>query len=142
MSLSSEFTIRPATAEDMAMVYAYWIDAHRDQVLDIPRNWYRPFYRKLIARLIQDFPVSINVVCLTRIPDQVLAFIAFEPGYIHYVFTKKIYRRHGIAQALIADVAPTGKFKYTMKPGPAARELFKKYNARPSYRYIQREYRA
>ena len=141
--LSSEFIIRPATAADLNMVYSYWIDAHRDQVLDIPRNWYRPLYRRLLQRLIHDFPVQLSVVSLARVPNQVLAFIAYEPdpAYLHFVFTKKIYRRHGIADALV-DHAFAGKpFKYTMKPASAGREMLSKYTCRPSYRYIQREYR-
>lgn len=139
--LSEEFTIRQATPDDMAMVYSYWIDAHRDQVLDIPRNWYRPLYQKVLQRLLYDFPVTVYVVCLTRIPEQVLAFAAFQPGYLHYVFTKKIYRRHGIATALLDDAMEGEKFRYTMKPSPSGRELLAKYACRPAYRYIQREFK-
>ena len=137
----NEFVIRPARPDDMAMVHAYWIDSHRDQVLDIPRNWYRPLYRKILQRLLYSFPVKIDVVCLGRIPDQVLAFVAHEDGYLHYVFCKKIYRRHGIAKALLNHAFAGKPFRYTMKPSPSGRELFTSFQCRPAYRYIQREYK-
>jgi hypothetical protein len=36
-------------------------------------------------------------------PDQIIGWIAFEPGLLHFVFVKDILRRSGVAKQLMAS---------------------------------------
>lgn len=64
--------------------------------------------------------------------DQFIGFIAFEPGLLHYIFVKNIFRRQGVATALMAcaNFDRTGTVLHTFST-PEARHLAKRMTCRP-----------
>jgi hypothetical protein len=53
---------------------------------------YEPFLKNLLLRS------TVKVACLADDPDVILAYSVFRDNVIHFVFTKKSYRKFGVAK--------------------------------------------
>lgn len=136
-TLPTGLNTRNATADDMAFVYKYWLDTHKPQVYDIPRNLYRPLYGRLLKRIVERDPVTVKVAYFENRPSQLAGFAVTEGNYLHYVVVKKLFRGVGIGSALLHEAFNGTPFHYTFRPPRQAVPFLKARSGTPAYRYIQ-----
>jgi len=73
-------------------------------------------------------------MCDLSYPVLAVGWICCEGDVLHYVYTKKKFRRHGICSLLVDDA---GELAYYSHPSViAARWLGRRYNLRPSFGHL------
>lgn len=78
--------------------------------------------RQLVARLVTDPDVVVDVLCDQANPDVILGWMASTVStpapIIHYIFVKRDFRRLGCASALMAHrgITPSGVAFFTHRP--------------------------
>lgn len=93
---------REATAADEGIVFNAWLKGHR-QLGDWPKRLSSRRYfdeHKLVVAQILARATTV-VACNAARPTQVLGFVCFEDGVLHWLFVKQPYRRQGIARHLM-----------------------------------------
>jgi hypothetical protein len=92
----------PAT--DLQFLFSAWIGSYRDSPWAgcLPSHLGYSVWKATINQLIAR-GMQITMAANPDDPDQLLGFIAYEPGLLHYVFCKDIFRRSGVASFLMAD---------------------------------------
>lgn len=107
--MSDETTIktRPATSSDLNFVRASWFDSwrHGGKTPDCGYDMYRRGASFLIRLLTSRHPVVVTY--LEDVPDEIIGWICYEPGVLHYVYVKQAYRRVSIGQQLCALASPS-----------------------------------
>lgn len=88
---------------DLHFVYRSWVNSYRDSEWAgcLPQHLSYPVYSAAITQLLKR-GMRITMAVNPDDRDQILGFIAFEPGLLHYVFVKSIFRRQGVATSLMA----------------------------------------
>lgn len=103
------WVIREAKAEDLNFIYATWLNHYRyySSLGKSCRNSvFFAEYPKVIDELLERPSTKVLVACFPETKDVVLSYMVFEPLILHYVFTKEIYRKHGIARTLFNQAFP------------------------------------
>lgn len=128
-------------ATDLSFLFKAWLSSYRksERAGVIPDHLFYPVHKAAINQLIAR-GMRITMAVSPDDRDQILGFIAYEPGPIlHYIFVKDFVREQGVASLLLASAnfAPDGpifhtywtsdlkrRFKNTVhKPGFARRKL-------------------
>jgi hypothetical protein len=95
--------LRAMRPSDEPFVYAAWIGSYRTsaQAGVVPNHL---FYAVTKAAVKQLLARGMRVVLAVNPDDddQLLGFVAYEPGVLHYIFVKDLVRRCGVATALLA----------------------------------------
>lgn len=108
--------VRQANEADLALVYKSWIDTYGDSRLarTMKPTIYRDRQRRLIRSILSRPTVHVLVATPTDDDLTILAWAALEaPDVVHYVFTKREFRRFGLARELLT--ALDGSFRYSHK---------------------------
>jgi hypothetical protein len=88
---------------DTAFLFSAWIGSYRDSPWagTLPQHLATPVHKATINQLLAR---GMRVVMAVNPDDadQILGFIAYEPGVLHYIFVKDVFRRQGIAGGLLA----------------------------------------
>lgn len=94
-------SIRPATLDDLKFVRASWFESFK-QGGYAPQVAF-PVYREGQDAIIERCLAAGRtwVAFSTAVPDEVCSWVCVEASTLHYVYTKLVYRRHGIAIALV-----------------------------------------
>ncbi len=97
-------SIRVATEDDLNFVRASWFESFRQggYAPQVAFPTYRSGQNDIIERCLK--ASWTHVAYSTAVPDEVCSWVCFEDSKLHYVYTKLVYRRHGIALALIQSV--------------------------------------
>lgn len=97
--------IRTATPEDLKFVRASWFESFK-QGGYAPQCAF-PVYRDgmdgIIERCLADKRAMTLVAYSTAVPDEVCSWVCVSGPVLHYVYTKLVYRRMGIATGLFAE---------------------------------------
>lgn len=125
---------RGMVESDRPFVFDGWIRSYQRSRWAgvVPNHLFWDVHRVAIEGLLTRGAV-VTVAHLPGEPDALLGFVAHEvkPGdepLIHTVYVKPLWRRQGVARALIDTVVPDRQFHYTFRTDAAAH--FK----RPAYR--------
>lgn len=112
--------IREAKPDELNFVYATWLNSYYAD------SYLGKSCRKTI--FYQEYPSIIDAILnrpLTKIiiaelESVILSYLVFEPKILHYLFTKEIYRKQGVAKSLYKkafdDKAPLA-FTHTTREG-------------------------
>ncbi len=95
-------SIRTATPDDLKFVRASWFESFKQggYAPQVAFPVYRSGQDAIIERCLK---ASRTLVAFsTAVPDEVCSWACLEGPRLHFVYTKLVYRRHGIALALIA----------------------------------------
>jgi GNAT superfamily N-acetyltransferase len=103
------FVLRGFRAEDAPLVFSTWLRSYQGApaVRRIPTQFYFEGQAGVIKRLIDRSAVS--VACSPEDPDQIFGWICMEEPdnsdpVLHYVHVKHVFRRMGVAKALLAHL--------------------------------------
>ena len=92
--------IREAKATDEPFIYATWLKSYRTSEFarHQPNDSYYAHQHDLIENLMQGN--QVNVAVIDESPDVVLGWACGRDGILQYAYTKKAFRRLGIARKL------------------------------------------
>lgn len=85
--------------EDSRLVAASWWHGNLKPMADVHMAIYKPFMDRRINRILET--ASYVTMTLAGLPEEVLAYIVFEPGILHFVYTKQPYRKRGFGKHLV-----------------------------------------
>lgn len=116
--------LRPGREGDLPLVYHSWLHTLREaspwDVLS--RTVYFRGQHAVIENILAR--AGLVVAALEDDPDQILGYAVAEPGVLHWVYVKSLFRRYGVARALLAELDLPSPVVYTHKTKWCAR-LFK-----------------
>lgn len=101
-------SLRPATAGDLGLVYSSWMrsywDAKPASLAGVPRELYfsDAGHHGVIDRLLRRPDAILSVACDTKDHDEIYGWACWSARALHYVYVKELWRRKGVASALVA----------------------------------------
>lgn len=101
-----DFTIREAGPNDIAFIYATWLNSYRDDGYTAfgTRNIvFFPNYTKVIDRILAKPETKVLIAHVKDEPNVLLGYMVFEDKIIHYTFCKRTFQGFGIANALMRE---------------------------------------
>jgi GNAT superfamily N-acetyltransferase len=92
----------PAT--DLQFLFKAWISSYEKSPWagTLPQHLSYSVHKATINQLIAR-GISVTMAVNPEDPDQILGFVAAEPGLLHYIFVKDLFRRQGVASKLMAS---------------------------------------
>lgn len=99
-------TIRAFQPADKSLIFSTWLKGLRyanDWFEQIDQDAYFKHYQHVVENYISRPSTEIRVACLIEDPDVILGYSVFEPGVLHWVFVKPLWRRIGLSRDLIPD---------------------------------------
>lgn len=89
---------------DVAFLYAAWIGSYEKSPWAgvLPGHAAYSIHKATIALLLQR-GMKVTMAVNPDDDQQILGFIAREPGLLHFVFVKDMFRQQGIASALLTS---------------------------------------
>lgn len=119
-----------APTSDLPWVFASWLGSARWN--DVVPAHLQTSIRKAAVHQLLKRGMQIVLAVNPDDPDQFIGFIAFEPGLLHYVFVKDLFRRQGVASSLMAyaDFDRSDTVVHTFYT-PAARHLARVMRCKP-----------
>lgn len=108
--MDQPFQIRPAQASDLSFIYTTWLHGLYHSApwwKEVSKTIFWANYRRVIEIILTH--AEVNVACVPESPDVVLGYVVHTGPVLHWMFTKKAFRRLGIAKALL----PTTISDYT-----------------------------
>lgn len=112
--------VRQAAEADEPFIMDSWLRSFRHSWFagPIPNSLYYKVYRPIIMA-VRARPGARLLVCVDDDdPDSIYGFACIEPpGIIHYVYTKDVYRRKGVARRLLAGVREPLEYTFRTKEG-------------------------
>ena len=112
--MNINLTVRPPTADDKNFIFSSWLKSYRHSAFAKPQcnAVYYDNYKLIIERLLKKS--YILVACSVEDPSQIYGYVVFEkheaaPLCMHYVYTKHLFRKFGVAKRLISHINPTDK---------------------------------
>lgn len=98
------YHIRPYQASDENFIYATWLKGlyYGNKLLNkVPQRIYYSSYHKVIESILKRPSIQITCACLKEDPDVLLSYCVSENKVLHWIFTKKSFRKLGIAKSII-----------------------------------------
>ncbi len=96
-----------------------WLRSFRDSWFagTIPNDLYYDLYRKIITERVRGRTGAKTYVCVAPDDDSViLGFACVEPpGIVHYVYVKDVFRKKGVARALVTHAGIREPAQYTFR---------------------------
>lgn len=99
-------SFRPHAESDKNFIYATWLRGlyyGSEFFREMNQNQFFAIYQTLLDRLLSKPGLTIQVACLKEDSDVILGYAAFEPGILHFVFVKDVWRKMGIAKDLVPE---------------------------------------
>lgn len=104
-----KFPIREAKGADLNFIYKAWTESFRyhSGIGKTHRNHvFFTEYPKVIDQILSSPDTKVLIVNAPDQEDVIIGFLAYAPLTIHYVFVKNVFKRMGIATALINRAFP------------------------------------
>lgn len=102
------YSIRHAIGSDLNFIYDSWLTSFRyDSAFgkSHKNSVFFPQYRRVLDEILSKPDTQTLVAHDPDNLDVVLGYLVYEPGILHYVFTKEAFRKYGIAAALLQYAA-------------------------------------
>lgn len=102
--LKQSLLIRPAEPQDKNFIFKSWLEVYKSESRfgrDISSHVFYPFHQRVIERIVSRPQTQILVASPKDDPFLICGFLVFEGNVIHYAYTRKAFRRMGVARALV-----------------------------------------
>lgn len=98
------WSIREAFPNELSFIYSTWLNSYR----------YDSFIGKACRNTVffSEYPTVLDeildkakvlVASFPDSPNVILSYLVYEPNILHYLFTKEVYRKNGIAMSLVVS---------------------------------------
>ncbi len=107
-SARPDFIVRKGTVSDEGFVAKSWVDTARGssrQTRNIDAGSFNAFHYSMAKRILER--AEIRIAAPPDDESTIYGFAVLEPGVVHIVYTKKAWRRLGIASELVRGVGAT-----------------------------------
>lgn len=97
------WNIRNAIESDISFVYSTWLRSYKgDSALGLSckPTVYFLNYNRVIDWILSQEDTQILVACKPDEPEVIFGYLIYQPGVMHYAFTKEPFSRQGIARSL------------------------------------------
>ncbi len=110
------WTIRDAVGDDLPFIYSTWGKSYRyDSPLgkSCKNSIFFPFFNQVMDWVLEQPDTKVIVAVDPAHSNVIYGYVIYQPGVLHYAFTKEAFQRWGIATSLIkhADMPQV----YTLK---------------------------
>lgn len=126
--MTTEFHIRQPKASDFNFIHSTFLKSmHKDSKLgkSVPTTLFFAEFAKTIDYLLEQ--AEVLIACDKDNPDVIFGYLIYEPGIVHYAFTKLAFRRLHIARDLILSVFPQAhSFQFSLKTS-CSKKITEKY---------------
>lgn len=105
----TSWNVRQANAEELNFIYASWLNNYRyDSFLgkSCTNTTFFTEYASIIDFILHQPLTKILIAYFEDSPSVILSYMVYEPKILHYLFTKEIYRKQGIAKDLFLRAFP------------------------------------
>lgn len=124
----SNIIVRPSRLEDGPLIYATWLRGlyYGNRLFNcIEKDVFFKTYPQVINKLLMTSDVSI--ACLTSDPDVIVGYAITQGDRLHWVYTKRSWRKMGIAKLLLSS-KDIRVFTHLTDQGMMANKLNWKFN--------------
>lgn len=93
---------RDSSPEDMNFIYSTWLRGlyfGNDWFREIDQDTYFKAYQLVVEQVLTRS--KVQVICLRDDHDTILSYCVSEGTKLHYIFTKPVWRKFGLAKQLI-----------------------------------------
>lgn len=102
-------TIREGTPDDLVVIYATWLRSYKrgsEFASLVPWNIYFDGHHEVVEAILSRPTTKILVACEKDLLDVVQGYLVWEKDIadrpvVHYIYTKEMYQRRGVAKSLI-----------------------------------------
>jgi hypothetical protein len=114
----STFEFRPPEASDLNFILSSWAESFRKSPWSgaLSDKLYFDSCRAHVEEVLSR--PTCQVLCLVapgeKPPHDILGYACWQPGVLHYVYVKHLFRKTGIAKSLLSRIGITGGI-YTFK---------------------------
>ena len=94
--------IRPSEQSDYSFLIAAWLNNYRRESYFAARITDKVFFHHhhdIVERLLARSRVL--VACVPDDPNEIIGYIVWEPGILHWTYVKKAFRKLGVGAALL-----------------------------------------
>lgn len=126
--------MRAGTPDDHALVYETWLRHYRRHgtgLDDVPEATYRTEQRLLVASILAR--ASLILAVDSEDPTLVWGYVVSEPRALHWLWTKAVCRRHGVARALGTTAAALQQAQYYTHRTSSAEDIMRRIGLRLTY---------
>lgn len=112
-----EIKIRIGLESDIDYVFSAWKKVMRAATpRKCPNEIFFPYQQQVISNILMNPNVKTLIACNQEDEDQIYGFIVGNADILHFIYTKQIFRRLGIAKKLLDALAPKGIMQFTQYP--------------------------
>ncbi len=124
-----KFQTRDGRESDWPFVLSTWLKSHKHSGHGVKRvrdSLYYAFHHPRAEALLA--ASSLRIAFAPGDDNTILGYVVSDANALHYVYTKLPFRRFGVANALMQEVAPTAtQFSYLCDSEPV-RAMVRKYS--------------
>lgn len=109
--------IRIGLESDIDYVFSAWKKVMRAAThRRCPNDLFFRCHQQVISNILVDPKVKTLIACNNQDEDQIYGFIVGNADTLHFIYTKQIFRRLGIAKKLLDSLTPKGIVQFTQYP--------------------------
>lgn len=103
--MAEGYVIRAGAPSDVPFIFSTWLRGYRRSSFarPIPSATFFSIHHQVIERILSRPSTQVYVACAPDDHDSILAYVVSEPQVLHWLYTKMLYRGHGLAKALIKE---------------------------------------
>ena len=107
-----DLSIRLATSRDLPFIFSSWLESYRKES-GVRNTIYFREHHKLLERLLTRSVVFVATP--SDDPELIAAYIVYEEGVLHWVYTRHSMRHLGLATKLVEKAGIVAPFFYSHK---------------------------
>jgi hypothetical protein len=102
MKETLNFKIRKAKGEDIDYITSTWLrSVYEHSRHDFKKDVFYPNHNRMIKERLPF--LKCLVACNPEDEDQIYGYLVFNPGVVHFAYTKSFFRRFGVFNGLIKE---------------------------------------
>lgn len=122
-----KLTIRAALPSDHNFILATWLKSYRELGTNYPVPEREIYFKEHQEKIKEALKNGKCLIASTDDLDQICGFICYTDDVVHYIFVKVVFRRFGIANALL-DAVSVKQFSHFTKFAPFFKRRSLQYN--------------
>lgn len=103
---SDSTTLRRATPDELTLIRSSWFESYRKggRCPEVRYDIFRPHQDAIIDALLERS--AAWVLTPSSVPEEVCAWLVYQPSTVHFIYTKQAYRKLGFASTLLKAFGP------------------------------------
>jgi len=104
MNKAELVTKRSFQKDDEAFIYSSWLRGlwwGNDWFHEIPIEIFYNTYHTVVERILTHPETQVSVACLREDPSVILSYCVYRDKLLHWVFTKRDWRKIGLAKDIV-----------------------------------------